>query len=277
MAYRTFIARAADGFPLVEAHGEAGFGGAAVHGARHQAQQLLTSLHSMPPRCSIHVSGGFVCHLRMVNGICYMGVFCQNYPRNAAFAFLEDIVTRFQEELMCEFGNCSVDYRSHVDTIVKPYYFARFDRQIARIYSQFRDPTGSLVLNRLQNDLAQVSHIMQCSFEELTSRGESLDSVSGKASQLNHASAEYKLMAKSLSTAKLHKYLGALLLLLLLFTSVYIAMQNNFAALVVGCLAVVATLLAARCISGRRKLSHAKMAANLLSFAGEYGDHLHLL
>merc|ERR1711920_688450 len=115
------------------------------------------------------------------NGICYMALFDKNYPKNLAFAFLEDIHNLFQQELIREFGTGSVDYRSHIDTIEKPYYFIKFDRQITKKKAEYRDPKSSKALGRLNDSLNDVSSIMRQNINEILQRGENLDSVGRKA------------------------------------------------------------------------------------------------
>lgn len=280
MAYRTFVARAADGFPLVEAQGEAGLSPAAgvAQTARAQAQQLLTRLHSMTPYCSVDCAGGFVCHLRILDGVCYLGLFCSNYPRNAAFAFLEDVIAQFQEELKREFGTGSVDWRSHIDVIDKPYYFGRFDRQVARIYAQFRDPASSNVLSKLQGDLSQVSHIMKCNIDELMLRGATMDNLADKAGHLRHASREFESATKTLSKGFIQKYVVPILSVLAMAMLIYLLFHAEMLIPISMIIAPALVFFSVTWLSGNRQAKTAAKAANqLLAFAGEYGEHMHLI
>mmetsp|Transcript_49600 Transcript_49600/g.126040 ORF Transcript_49600/g.126040 Transcript_49600/m.126040 type:complete len:313 (-) Transcript_49600:15-953(-) len=278
MAFRTFIARAADGFMLVEAHGEAsGVGTVSAEKARGQAQQLLTCLHSMPTSCSVECAGGFVGHLRISEGVCFLGLFCPNYPRNAAFAYLEDVRLLFQEELKREFGTGSVDYRSCLECIDKPYYFGRFDRHIAKILIQYRDPSSSTVLVKLQSNLAQVSHIMKCNINELMLRGEALDSVSQKASNLKAESKKFSGAAHALSLqVLLQKYLIPLLTIAVVaMLAWFIFVQgdawNPVIYIAMACLCLYVAVYAMKVRAGARQVKADKFA-----FASEYhSEHAH--
>merc|ERR1712187_400853 len=99
------------------------------------------------------------------------------YPKNLSFAFLEEIHRLFQEELKREFGTGSVDYRSHIETIEKPYYFIKFDRQITKKKAEYRDPSSSKALGRLNENLTEVSSIMRQNIDDIGNRGDSLDAM----------------------------------------------------------------------------------------------------
>lgn len=152
MATSTFVARTADGLVLAETQEEARDVGRRLSpSCKRQATQLLSKLHSMPPRCSLfdNIGGHTVFHLMICDGVCYLGLFNRNYPSKLAFSYLDEIRLVFLEELKRTFGTGSVDHRSHIDTIDRPYFFAGFDRQILKKKAEYQDPSSSLCLSRL--------------------------------------------------------------------------------------------------------------------------------
>merc|ERR1719460_2695044 len=185
MAHVTYIARSVDGLILTETWDDAN---KITSQLKNQAKQMLKKLNSMPPRLSVEGVGDFIFHYISKDGVCYLALFDKGYPKNLAFAFLEDIHKLFQEDLKREFGTGSVDYRSHIETIEKPYFFIKFDRQITKKKAEYRDPKSSKALGRLNDSLNDVSSIMRQNINEILSRGENLDSVSGKASRLKEDS-----------------------------------------------------------------------------------------
>mmetsp|Transcript_39771 Transcript_39771/g.127429 ORF Transcript_39771/g.127429 Transcript_39771/m.127429 type:complete len:226 (-) Transcript_39771:266-943(-) len=196
MAHVTFIARSCDGLILVETWDDAN----KVHPQqKQQAKQLLRKLHNMPDRCSVDGAGEYVFHYAMKDGICFMSLFDKSYPKNLAFAFLADIQGLFQEELQREYGTGAVDYRSRIETIEKPYYFIKFDRQITKKKAEYRDPKSSKALGRLNENLSEVSNIMRQNIDEILKRGENLDSVGRKANDLKDESKKFKNMTSKLS------------------------------------------------------------------------------
>merc|ERR1740129_2606299 len=58
----------------------------------------------MPQRCSVEGVGEYIFHYHIVDGVCYMALFDKGYPKNLAFAFLEDVHKLFQEDLKREFA-----------------------------------------------------------------------------------------------------------------------------------------------------------------------------
>lgn len=197
MAHVTFIARTLDGLILVETWDDAN---KVQSQQKQQAKQLLKKLHNMPPRCSVEGAGDLVFHYTMAEGVVFMALFDKSYPKNLAFAFLEDINRLFQEELKREFGTTSgVDYRSHIETIEKPYYFIKFDRQITKKKAEYRDPNSSKALGRLSDNLTEVSGIMRQNIDEILKRGENLESVGRKAGELKEESKKFKNMTGRLS------------------------------------------------------------------------------
>lgn len=196
MAHVTFIARSCDGLILVETWDDAN----KVHPQqKQQAKQLLRKLHNMPDKCSVDGAGEYMFHYTMSDGICFMALFDKGYPKNLAFAFLGDIQRLFLEELKREYGTSSVDYRSRIETIEKPYYFIKFDRQITKKKTEYRDPKSSKALGRLSENLTEVSNIMRQNIDEILKRGENLDSVGRKGQNLKDESKKFKHMTGKLS------------------------------------------------------------------------------
>eukprot|EP00405_Crypthecodinium_cohnii_P016899 CAMPEP_0206461030 /NCGR_PEP_ID=MMETSP0324_2-20121206/25100_1 /ASSEMBLY_ACC=CAM_ASM_000836 /TAXON_ID=2866 /ORGANISM="Crypthecodinium cohnii, Strain Seligo" /LENGTH=230 /DNA_ID=CAMNT_0053932837 /DNA_START=173 /DNA_END=865 /DNA_ORIENTATION=+ len=230
----------------------------------------------MPPSCTVDFTGGYTGHLRLSDGICILALCDQSYPRAAAFAYLEEVRVQFLEELKREFGSGSVDFGSQLETISKPFYFARFDRQIARIHNQYRNPTSSAMLDRVQADLSQVSRIMRCCIEDIVGRGDSLEHVSAKANTLKNGSKDFAKVSRSLSLqASLTKYLVPLLALAAVLLLVRLAVadvEKTPITLASGfCLVCFLFVIALRTRSrGGGKVD--------LSFASDYySDHLHVL
>jgi len=204
MAHVTYIARVLDGLILVETWDDTNKITAQL---KNQAKMLLKKLNSMPPRLSVEAAGEFCFHYSTRDGVCYLALFDKGYPKNLAFAFLEDIHKLFQEDLKREFGTGAVDYRSHIETIEKPYYFIKFDRQITKKKAEYRDPSSTKALNRLNENLTEVSSIMRQNIDEILHRGDNLDTISDKARDLRDTSKQFKDTTRMLSfMTALQKY-----------------------------------------------------------------------
>lgn len=261
MAHVMIIARVPDGLILAEMQDSTS---GAFDESRRKACHLLKHVSSLSPRCSVECGSGFVFHVVQSRGVCYLSMFDCSYPRNYAFALLEDIEVMFQEELKREFGSGSVDHRSHIDTIEKPHYFVRLDRHIARKQAEYRDPSSSRALSRLHAQLTQVSGIMQHNIEELLNCGENLADVSHRARQLNASSLDLSNFAKRLARHRLMKRFASLILII---STLYIVQQHATGTLlVVGVFLSVSTCLG---VLGLNK-GYARQKKSDLRFAEEY-------
>eukprot|EP00929_Paragymnodinium_shiwhaense_P008901 TRINITY_DN112889_c0_g1_i1.p1 TRINITY_DN112889_c0_g1~~TRINITY_DN112889_c0_g1_i1.p1 ORF type:complete len:309 (+),score=75.88 TRINITY_DN112889_c0_g1_i1:74-928(+) len=225
MALLTYVARALDGLVLAES--TQNVVGEAPAQAKREAVRLLRNLHSVPRSCSVATAGQCVFHFRISEGICYLALFHAVYPPKFAFTYLDELHALFYEgELKMRFGTGSVDYRSQIDTIEKPYFFQRFEKQIGRKTEEFRDPGSSHAIRKLHAGLAEVSCTMRSSIDELLQRGEALEVVAGKAATLNAASAEFAGASATLSFRLLLQRYGAMLLLLALVATACICLGD---------------------------------------------------
>jgi len=238
MASSMLIARACDGLVLSETQDRRGH---VPFNATQQAVQLLGSLHAMSPRCSFEADG-VIFHMLISEGVCYLGFFDYRYPKALAFSFLEEVRDLFREELKQAFGTGSVDHRSHIETITKPYYFVRFDRQILRKQVEFQEPTSSKSLSKLQGSCVQVSHgIGHISDVLYTARG-----VSGSASKAADSSMPSKRQANMIFAG-----LAALISVILVVAVVGSVAAQARESCVIG-FSCLAALLVLHCLSQLR-------------------------
>jgi len=189
-----------------------------------QAKKLLKQIGVQgSTRCSIDAQG-YTFHAMVADGITYLTLTHASYPKKLAFAFLDDVAQEFQGELQREFGGTAgVDFRSKVETIEKPYYFIKFDRHIAKKRQEYRDPSSSKAMSRLNESLTEVSSIMRKNIDDILQRGDNLEDVGRKATTLKGASKDFSGMAKQLNLeAMMRKYgvvaiIGAFLLFILIY------------------------------------------------------------
>lgn len=204
----TFIARASDGLVLSETWDSGQSDSLAVY--KQQAKKILTKLKNAPVRCS--VDGGtaanpILFHYVIDSGICYLALAGKSFPKRLVFGYLEEVHRAFVEELKRHYGTGSVDYRSQIETVQKPYYFITFDRTVQKKRSEFRDPNSSSAIAKLNDGLAEVNSIVRKSLEEMVSRGDALEDVSSRALTLKDEAKKFAVNAKVLNVqALLRKY-----------------------------------------------------------------------
>merc|ERR1719150_1039177 len=122
-----------------------------------------------PSRMSVDLNNSqFVFHYIIEDGVCFLTLCEKNCPKKLAFGFLDDIHQSFLEELKREFGTHSgVDYRSHIDTVEKPYYFIKFERVIQKKKAEYQNPSSHKAMSKLNESLTEVSNIMRKNIDEM--------------------------------------------------------------------------------------------------------------
>lgn len=201
----TFIARQSDGLVLSETW-DSSNSNMVLTPYKAQAKRILKCMANNSPRSSF-VSDPYVFHCIIRDGIVYMTMCEKMYPDRLAFIFLEEVQTAFEDELKREFGTHSVDYRSNIETIEKPYYFIKFDKVIQRHKQEYTDPKSHKSLVKLKQSLHDVTTIMRQNIDEIIQRGENLEVTSQRAANLREQSGKFVTLTKKLSfQAMLQKY-----------------------------------------------------------------------
>eukprot|EP00919_Chromeraceae_sp_WS-2016_P069297 GHVR01164229.1.p1 GENE.GHVR01164229.1~~GHVR01164229.1.p1 ORF type:complete len:175 (+),score=8.06 GHVR01164229.1:297-821(+) len=159
------------------------------------------------------------------DGITYLTICERSYPKKLAFTFLEEVQRSFIEELQKEFGsNSQVSYRSHIDTIEKPYYFIKFDRIIQRKKNDYKDTRSqrNRALNKLNTTLNEVQTVMSNNLDGLLLRGDNLDDISMRAADLRAHSEKFRDKAKKLNLYALLKQMAPIAVVVIILIIVLI-------------------------------------------------------
>ncbi|KAL8429894.1 hypothetical protein Efla_004708 [Eimeria flavescens] len=226
MCDMTFIARSSDGLLLAESWSpHCSSSGSSLEQQQQQQQQqaikqqvkqVLQRLHGGPSQGAVD-AGPRKLYYCLANGLSYLVVCSNSYPRKLAFCFLSEVKSLFEEELKAAFGSHSVDYFAMVETIETPYYFLKFDRVLQKKRLEFEDASSSRSLSRLNESLSEVSDIMRQNINDILQRGDNLSDVGRKASDLKSASETFKGLAKSLSFQALLRQYAPLAFVLVFF------------------------------------------------------------
>ncbi|EIW82524.1 protein transport protein Sec22 [Coniophora puteana RWD-64-598 SS2] len=182
----------------------------------HKQQAKLIFRRITPnsePRCSIE-SGAYTLHYLLVDNVVYLTIADKSYPRKLAFSYLEELQKEF-----------AVSYGPKVDSVRKPYAFVGFDTFMSKTARLYRDTraasaAGGSNLDKLNDELHDVTRIMTKNMEELLWRGDSLDRMSHLSSSLRSESEKYRKAARNINVqAMLRQYapVGAVVLLLFIF------------------------------------------------------------
>ncbi|KAF9468883.1 protein transport protein Sec22 [Collybia nuda] len=210
MVRSTIIVRASDALPLAASVDDEQTEQALQE---HKQQSKLIFRRITPnaePRCSIE-SGLYTLHYLISDNVVFLTIADKSYPRKLAFSYLDELSKEF-----------STTYGPKVETVRKPYAFIGFDTfmsKTARLYRDTRTAASSSGLERLNDDLQDVTRIMTKNMEELLWRGDSLDRMSHLSTSLRSESEKYRKAARNINfNAMLRQYapLGAIGLIVII-------------------------------------------------------------
>jgi vesicle transport protein SEC22 len=106
-----------------------------------------------------------------------------------AFVYLQEICDAFIDELKNTYGTSGVDYISKIETIENSYSFLKFgnflmrthfpiEKVISKKRKDFRDSNATENINKLNQELLDVSKIMSENFEMILNRDKNLHKIS---------------------------------------------------------------------------------------------------
>lgn len=165
------------------------------------------------------------------DSIIYLVIADRSYPRKLAFAYLAELATEFTR---------SYPPSQALKAGLRPYAFVKFDTFIQRTKRLYLDPRGAEAigkgtttaaggaggggpgsgLDKLNEDLQDVTRIMTKNMEDLLWRGDSLDRMSHMSSSLRDESLKYRKAARKINIdALIRKWapVGAVSLVVLVF------------------------------------------------------------
>ncbi|KZP24616.1 protein transport protein Sec22 [Athelia psychrophila] len=192
MGLSTLIVRASDALPMAASvDDEQTEQALAEH--KQQAKLIFRRITAnSESRCSIE-SGAYTLHYLIADNVVYLTIADKSYPRKLAFSYLDELSKEFSQT-----------YGPKVETIRKPYAFVGFDTfmsKTARLYSDSRTAGAAAgsSMDRLNDDLQDVTRIMTKNMEELLWRGDSLDRMSHLSTSLRSESEKYRKAARSIN------------------------------------------------------------------------------
>ncbi|EKM59472.1 uncharacterized protein PHACADRAFT_249993 [Phanerochaete carnosa HHB-10118-sp] len=199
MVKSTIVVRASDALPLAATVDDEQIE-QALQEHKQQAKLIFRRITpNAEPRCSIE-SGQYTLHYLIADNVVYLVIADKSYPRKLAFSYLDELSKEF-----------AVSYGAKVDTVRKPYAFVGFDTFMAkttRLYQDTRNINASnSPLDKLSDELQDVTRIMTKNMEELLWRGDSLDRMSHLSTSLRSESEKYRKAARNINIqAMLRQY-----------------------------------------------------------------------
>uniref|UniRef100_A0A8R1DVR3 Uncharacterized protein n=1 Tax=Caenorhabditis japonica TaxID=281687 RepID=A0A8R1DVR3_CAEJA len=184
----TLIARCRDGLILatsIEGNSDQS-GDSSMVKYSNQAKMIFKKLAGSPAQQSVE-SGPFVFHYIILENICALVLCDRNFSRKAAFHYLNDIAREFLN-----------NYSTKVEAVVRPYHFLDFDKYIQQSKIKHND-SSKYTMNAVSNELQDVTRIMVTNIEDVIHRGEALNILEHRASELSGLSKKYREDARALN------------------------------------------------------------------------------
>jgi vesicle transport protein SEC22 len=133
------------------------------------------------------------------DSICFLCICSKSYPRKLAFTYLSDLAT--------EFTTTYPATQYHSPTL-RPYAFVEFDTFIQRTKKTYQDSRASANLDKLNDELKDVTKVMTKNIEDLLYRGDSLERMGEMSGRLREDSKKYRKAAVRINWELLLKQVG---------------------------------------------------------------------
>ena len=166
---------------------------------KQQIRQVLRKLtRNSEPQASIE-SGNYAIHYHIESDIVFLCICEPSYPRKLAFTYLSDLAR--------EFTTTHPPQQVHAPGL-RPYAFMDFDSFIAKTRTTYGDARAAQNLDKLNDELRDVTKVMTKNIEDLLYRGDSLDKMGEISSRLRDDSKKYRKAAVRINWELLLKQYG---------------------------------------------------------------------
>jgi vesicle transport protein SEC22 len=133
------------------------------------------------------------------DSIVFLCICDQSYPRKLAFTYLADLASEF---------TTTYPSQQYLAPSCRPYAYVEFDTFIQKTKKTYQDVRASSNLDRIQDELKDVTKVMTKNIEDLLYRGDSLERMGDMSSRLREDSRKYKKAAVRINWELLLKQYG---------------------------------------------------------------------
>ena len=184
---------------------------ASLSEVKSQTKMILRRLNrNSEPQASIE-SGQYNLHYLVSADVVFIVITDASYPRKLAFTYLSDLANEFHTtHPAAQVGSPTL----------RPYAFMDFDTFIARTKATYSDTRATQNLDKLNDELRDVTKVMTKNIEDLLYRGDSLERMGEISSRLRDDSKKYRRAAVKINwdlMIKQYGPFGALGLIILVF------------------------------------------------------------
>lgn len=166
---------------------------------KSQAKMIFRRLNrNSAPQASIE-SGQYNLHYTIEDDVCFLCICDHSYPRKLAFTYLADLATEF---------TTTYSHTQYHSPSLRPYAFVEFDTYIQRTKKLYQDSRATQNLDRLNDELRDVTKVMTKNIEDLLYRGDSLERMGELSGRLREDSRKYRKAAVRINWELLVKQYG---------------------------------------------------------------------
>ncbi|KAH7058878.1 vesicle transporter SEC22, partial [Macrophomina phaseolina] len=153
---------------------------------KSKVKQLLRRVNrNSEPQASIE-GGQYTIHYLIDDALIFLCICDRSYPRKLAFTFLSDIKQEF---------TTTYPSQQYLAATCRPYAFVEFDTFIQRTKKTYQDSRATQNLDKLNDELKDVTKVMTKNIEDLLYRGDSLERMGDMSSRLREDSRKYRKAA----------------------------------------------------------------------------------
>ncbi|KAL9128575.1 MAG: hypothetical protein Q9217_002774 [Psora testacea] len=172
---------------------------AELSGPKTNAKMIVRRLNrNSESRASIEAEK-YTLHYLIQDQVCFLTICDRSYPRKLAFTYLQDLATEF---------TTTYSSQQYLSPSCRPYAFVEFDTFIQRTKKTYQDSRASQNLDKLNDELKDVTKVMTKNIEDLLYRGDSLERMGDMSQRLREDSKKYKRAAVRINWELLLKQYG---------------------------------------------------------------------
>ncbi|KAL9632088.1 MAG: hypothetical protein Q9164_005533 [Protoblastenia rupestris] len=172
---------------------------AELSGPKTNAKMIVRRLNrNSEPRASIEADK-YTLHYLIQDQLCFLTICDRSYPRKLAFTYLQDLATEF---------TTTYSSQQYLSPSCRPYAFVEFDTFMQRTKKTYQDSRASQNLDKLNDELKDVTKVMTKNIEDLLYRGDSLERMGDMSQRLREDSKKYKRAAVRINWELLLKQYG---------------------------------------------------------------------
>ncbi len=165
----------------------------------HKSSWCLRRLgRNSEPQASIE-SGAYTLHYQLADAVVFFCICERSYPRKLAFTYLADLAAEFANNYPAAQVNSAT---------LRPYAFMDFDTFIGRTKATYSDARAAQNLDKLNDELRDVTKVMTKNIEDLLYRGDSLERMGELSSRLRDDSKKYRRAAVRINWELMLKQYG---------------------------------------------------------------------